>query len=136
MTRLLTDVLGYLQTAGLVGGASGWSRAASYLPPEPDRVIVVFETGGNEPELLPDGSTELLYDEVTFQVRGRAEAFAYQALRDHLGEVYRALHGAAITADYVQVRATQAGPIQLGLDDRSRPGLTWNFTALRRRGGN
>ncbi len=138
MALLVTDVLDFLQAEGLIAGATGWERAASGLPPEPDKVIVVFESGGFPPELKPVGSAETEYDEPTFQVRGRADKFGYGALRAKMGAIYLALHGSELAPAsgdpaYVLVRAMQAGPFPLGLDKNDRPGLTWNFTALRER---
>ena len=137
---LLNDVLDYLTDLGLVGGSTGWSTAASYLPPTPDRVIAVFETPGLAPELVKTGSVETAYDWPGFQVRGRGTKFDYAALRTKMGEIFRALHGselAPVTGDpaYVLVQAVQSGPLPLGLDETDRPGLTWNFTAIREREG-
>ena len=138
MAMLITDVLDYLVDQGLIGGATGWSEAAGYLPPTPDQIIAVYETHGLPPELKPVGSAEIEYDMPGFQVRGRAGRFGYSALRTKMGEVYRALHGSSLapaTGDpmYVQVIAVQSGPLPMGLDDLSRPGMTWNFTAMRER---
>lgn len=138
MALLVTDVLDFLEAEGLIAGATGWARASSGLPPSPNKVIVVFESGGFPPELKPIGSDETEYDQPTFQVRGRGEEFGYQELRNKMGAIYRALHGSELAPasgdpDYVLVRAMQAGPFPLGLDKNDRPGLTWNFTALRER---
>lgn len=135
---LLADVLDHLEAAGLVGGASGWARAAGYLPPTPDRVIAVFETPGPPPEVVKAGSTEPAYDAPRFQVRGRGAPFGYEALRARMEDVYLALHDSTLspaTGDpaYVRVDALQSGPLSLGLDENSRPGLTWNFETLRER---
>lgn len=140
MSRLVQDVLGFLEDANLVEGATGWTASAGYMPDDPDQVIAVFETPGAEPELTPVGSSETAYDEPSFQVRGRAGKFGYDTLRDQMGAIFRALHGADLDGfgdqAYVLVRGVQSAPLPLGLDDASRPGMTWNFTALRERGGN
>jgi len=135
---LVTDVLDFLETEGLIEGATEWSGFAGYLPPEPNQAIAVFETPGAPPESKPDGSTETEYDEPTFQVRGRGEKFGYEALRTKMGAIYRALHGSELSPAsgdpvYVYVYARQSGPFPLGLDENNRPGLTWNFKALRER---
>ena len=138
MARLVTDVLDFLEAEGLVGGASGWVRATDYLPPDPDKIIAVFPTPGLEPELIKDGSAEQKYDDLGFQVRGRAEAHDWPALEARMGQVFRALHGSTLapsTGDpaYVLIRAVQSGPLPLGLDQGDRPGMSWNFVAIRER---
>jgi len=138
MALLITDVLDFLVSEGVIGGATGWDQFAGYLPPDPDQVIVVFETPGLIPAIRKDGSTELEYDEPGFQIRGRSNKFDYEALRIKMGEVFRSLHGSDLspaTGDptYVIVRAVQSGPLPLGLDDESRNGMTWNFEAMRER---
>ncbi len=138
MALLITDVLDFLVAEGIIGGATGWTRGAAYLPPDPDQIIAVFETTGLVPEVVKTGSTEQSYDNPGFQVRGRGTEFGYEALRIKMGQVYRTLHGSALgpaSGDpmYVIVTAVQSGPLPIGLDDESRPGLTWNFIAMRER---
>lgn len=139
MALLITDVLDFLIAEGIIEGATGWTQSAGYMPPAPDKIIAVFETPGLVPVIVKDGSTEQAYDEPGFQIRGRSVKFDYGDLREKMGEVYRALHGSDLdtvtTGDpaYVIVRAIQSGPLPLGLDDKSRPGATWNFEAMRER---
>lgn len=139
MALLITDVLDFLTAEGIIGGATGWTEAAGYLPPDPDQIIAVFETPGLVPEVVKTGSVEQAYDNPGFQVRGRGAEFGYDALRQKMGQVFRTLHGSALgptTGDplYVIVTALQSGPLPLGLDEQSsRPGLVWNFTAMRER---
>lgn len=136
---LLTDVLDFLQAESLVGGATGWTRAAGYLPPTPNKVIAVFETPGPEPEMEKDGSTAVEYDFPRFQIRGRGEEFGYEALRSQMQAIFIALQNSQLAPTtgepaYLLVRAIQSGPMSLGLDDNSRPGMTWNFECIRERG--
>lgn len=138
MALLIDDVLDYLVAQGVIEGATGWTRAAGYLPPSPNQVIAVFETGGIEPEIAPVGSDEVEYDYPGFQVFGRGAVFGYEALRNKMGEVFRTLHDSTLspgvgTPAYVQVQAVQSGPLALGYDENDRPLLTWNFTAMRER---
>lgn len=128
---LLTEILDYLQTQGVIAGATGWARAASELPPDPDKVICVYETPGPAPELEKASGVQE-YDEPGFQVRGRGDAFGYEALRTKMGEVYAALHGAQPTS-YIYIEAVQSGPMPMGKDASGRPHLTWNFRAMRER---
>lgn len=138
MTLMVDDVLDFLADEGLIGGATGWTAAYGHLPPTPDQVIVVFETPGLPPEKAQTGSSETEYDEPGFQIRGRGAEYGMEALRTLMGQIYRALHGSSLspaTGDpaYVFVFAEQSGPLTLGLDDASRPGLTWNFRCMRER---
>lgn len=140
---MVTDVLEFLADQGLVDGATAWTGVTGGVPPAPDKIIAVFETPGQEPELVSDGSAEQAYDRPGFQIRGRGAkaepgVFDYSDLRDRMGQVYRALHGSELspaTGDpaYVLVRAVQSGPLPLGLDDNDRPEMTWNFVAMRER---
>ena len=137
---LLTDVLDHLAAEGLIDGATGWTGSAGYLPPTPDKVIAVFETPGDPPEMISVGSTEQAYDAPGFQIRGRGAAMGYEALREKMGAIFLALHDSTLSPAtgepaYVLVRAVQSGPLPLGLDENDRPGMTWNFTALREREG-
>lgn len=138
MALLITDVLDFLVAEGIIGGATGWGQGAGYMPPDPDQIIAVFNTPGLVPEVVKTGSTEQAYDNPGFQVRGRGGEFGYNALAVKMGEVFRSLHGSALgptSGDpaYVIVIGIQSGPLPIGLDDESRPGLTWNFEAMRER---
>ncbi len=138
MANLIDDVLDFLESEVLVAGATGWTRAASWMPPDPDQIVAVYETPGTAPEQIRDGSTEQAYDDVGFQVRIRGAAHGYEAAREQIGKIYRALHGSSLapaTGDpaYLIVHATQSGPMPLGLDENERPGMTWNFRTMRER---
>lgn len=133
MALLVTEVLDYLEAQGLIGGATGWTRAAGFLPPDPDKVVAVYVTPGFPPEIVRDGSTETAYDEPGFQVRGRGAVHGYSELENKMRAIYTSLHGVPIAANYVLVRATQSAVLPLGLDEKGRPGMTWNFEAVRER---
>jgi minor capsid protein len=137
---LLDDVIDFLEDEGLVNDSGGWTAFAGTLPPSPDRSVAVFETPGMEPETVKDGSAEVAYDRPGFQVRIRGDEHGYEAMRDRLGAIFRALHGtnlAGVTtgsSGYLQVWAVQSGPMPMGEDHESRPGATWNFRTWRERG--
>ena len=137
--KLVTDVLDYLADEGLIDGATDWVGGFGYMPPTPDQMIVVFETGGFPARTRPDGSTEQEYDEPTFMIMGRGLEFGMDLLRDRMGEIYRSLHASSLAPSsgdpaYLYVYATQSGPFPLGHDGQdNRPRLTWNFRALRER---
>lgn len=138
MSILAADILDHLESLGLIGGATGWARAAEYLPPSPDKVIAVFETPGLEPEVISADSTEAAYDRPGFQIRARGDVFGYAAMRLKMAAIYTALHGIEITGStnadgYLLIRAVQSAPFPIGLDEKSRPGATWNFIAIKDR---
>lgn len=133
MALLVTEVLDYLEAQGLIAGATGWGRSAGYLPPDPDKVVAVYITPGVQPEVVRDGSTETAYDEPGFQVRGRSDRFGYEELETKMRAIYQALHGVAIANNYVLVTADQSAPLPMGMDENGRPGMTWNFSAVRER---
>lgn len=126
---LLDDLIAHLEAEGVVGGSTGWTAYASYLPDTPNRVIAVFETGGGEPDQT-DGTP---YDLPTFQVRGRAGPHEYALLRDKMQDVFEALNNAT-PAGFVYIFATTSGPLDLGRDTNERPHLSWNFRCMRQRG--
>lgn len=129
MAVLLDDVISRLELAGVVGGSTGWTPFRAFVPPSPDQVIVVTETGGAEPDQT-DGDK---YEEVTFQVRVRGKPMDYASARAKAREVYLTLNNASLGTDYVYCYATTAAPLPLGYDDNDRPELTWNFRTLVRR---
>ena len=133
MALMATEILDFLAAEGLIGGATGWARAATYLPPSPDQVIAVFSTPGDPPEITPSGSAETAYDEPGFQVRGRGAEFGAEALENKMWAVYRALHDGDVGGNYVLVRAVQSGPMMMGYDASGRPEMTWNFSVIRER---
>jgi len=137
--KLVTDVLDFLADEGLIDAETGWTGSYNYMPPDPDKMIVVFETGGFPPEAKADSSDEQEYDGPTFMIMGRGDSFGMAELRDKIGEIYRALHKSELAPSsgdptYVYVYAMQSGPFPLGHDaEDDRPRLTWNFKALRER---
>ena len=125
---LLDDIGTELTTAGVVGGATGWTLAKAFEPPTPDQVVTLYETGGG----LPDQTDGTKYDLPTFQVRVRGDEFGYEDARTKMGDVFDALNDATISG-YVFVFAAQSGPISLGHDGATRPLLTLNFVTMKER---
>ena len=121
-----------------VGGLPGttqltdtsWTLFKAFRPPDPDKCITLYETGGFPPEVRP----ELAYP--TFQVVVRADTTGYSTGREKLQAVENALHGFASTTIngvyYVCIDA-MSGPIPLGFDGENRPLIAENFRALRDR---
>ena len=132
MGRLAEDIAAYLEARGVVGGASGWPVALAFVPPEPDRVVVLTETPG-----VPPGGRQLV-ERPGLQVRVRAAPGASAACEDRCYAVYRALHvlptGGHSGADgtrYLDVLSAQSGAALLGYDARGRPEYAWTFEIWR-----
>jgi len=125
---LLDDIGSALTTAGLVGGATGWTLYKSYFPDKPDQVVGLFETGGDDPDLT-EGTK---YDMPSFQVRVRGQEFEYDTARTKIEAVFSTLHDATVSG-YIFVFAVNSGPIPLGYDKNNRPDLSWNFQTMKAR---
>ena len=133
---LLDQIADYLEAQGVVGGASGWVVQLSSMEPTPDKVVVLYDTPGDLPDIDDSGAEE--YDEPGFQVRVRGDIDGYEAARTKIQEVYDTLHkseppSATGETAIVFVYATQSGPLPMGKDSNSRPELVWNFRALKQR---
>jgi len=125
---ILDDIGTALDAASVTGGVTGWTLYKSYLPDSPDLAIAVFETGGP----TPDQTQGDKFDEPSFQVRGRGEAFGYDALRTKMQEVFDALNDATVSG-YTFIFADSSGPIPMGYDKNDRPELSWNFSTMKAR---
>lgn len=136
---LLDDIGDHLVAAGVVGGATGWTLAKSFSPSTPDKVVTLFETPGQTPEILRDGDGAPSYDYPGFQVRVRGTAMDYATARKKIYDIFVALHQAepdGVSGDptIVYIYGVQSAPMPLGHDPSNRPELTWNFQIMRERG--
>lgn len=130
---LLDDILTQLVTDSVVRGATGWEIVLSYMPPEQEKMLAVYEQGGGAPDQT-DGTR---YDMPTFQVRGRGESIKdvddpYSTLRAKMQEVFDSLNDSVISG-YVYMFADSSAPIPIGYDANLRPEMTWNFSAMKAR---
>jgi len=125
---ILDDIGTALESASVVGGATGWTLYKSYMPDSPDTSIAIFETGGGEPDQTQGDA----YDMPTFQVRARGDAFGYSDLRTKMQAVFTALNNATVSG-YVFIFADSSGPIPMGYDKNNRPELAWNFSTMKAR---
>jgi len=124
---ILDDIGAELTSDGVVGGVTDWVLAKSYMPPTPDNVIALFETGGDAPDQTPGTK----YEYPTFQVRVRGSKFGYEAARIKIQEVFDSLNDSTISG-YIYVFPLQSGPIPLGYDrEDNRPELSWNFATMK-----
>ncbi len=122
---LLDEIGAWLVERGVAGGATGWALAKAYMPPSPDQVVGLFETGG----FLPSPSA----DRLTFQVRVRGAKLDYPGARSKIGQALDALQklaGELSGAGYVSITAMQA-PFPMGYDANDRPEVACNFAAVR-----
>lgn len=127
---LLDEIGQFLIDQNLVGGATGWTLAKGWMPPEPNKVVGVFEYPGEPPFA---GRIEI--DIPAFQIRVRAEKEDYVAARTEIEAIYLALHGYSGTLSgvyYVMITAL-ASPLPLGRDENERPEIVQNFSAKRSR---
>jgi len=122
---LLDDVLATLDAQGVTGGATGWTAFASFLPDTTDKVVAVYETGGEAPLMAMQGAN---YPRPTFQVRVRGAVRDYQDTRTKAQEIYTALHRYSVNNQ--TFFAVQSGPLSIGNDANDRPNLTINFRVM------
>lgn len=136
-STLLEDIRNILVEAGIVGGSTGWVIGRAFMPPAPDKIVVLYETPGSAPDITKDPSVSKAYDEPGFQVRIRGTKFKYQETRAKLQEVFLALHQnePAVTSgeDYIFIYAVSSGPLPMGKDSNDRDELVWNFRVMRER---
>lgn len=125
---LLDDILTRLVSEGAVRGSTGWGAQLSVMTDDPDQLVVLFERGGEEPDL----SESTYDDQLVFEVQVRAARFGYAAARTKVQDVFDALNDAAPTG-YAYVFAREAGPRQLGYDKQNRPVLSMTFEAMKER---
>jgi len=124
---ILDDIGAKLVTDLVVEGVTGWTLAKSYMPPTPDQVIGIFETGG----IIPDQTEGISYEYPTFQVRCRGLSFGYEATRIKIQEVFDSLNNSTVSG-YIYIYPNESGPILLKYDhDDNRPELAWNFTTMK-----
>ena len=127
-TRLSTQSVG-----GIAGSTSvtdtGWLITKTYMPPDPDKVITIYETGGSPPEPRAE------VDYPTFQVRVRSGTTGYSTGMEKLAAVQMALHGLTATHNswYYPGFWAQGDALSLGFDQETRPILAQNFRAARSR---
>lgn len=126
---VVDDVVDRLIAAGLIEGGTGWKGFVNEMPPEPDQIVGVFESGGGPP------GTRLDMDRPTFQVRVRAAKHDWPAARAKIKAIFASLHKftGALTGTYYVAIMAAGDVLPLGLDANNRPELTQNYEALRSR---
>lgn len=136
--NLLDQIGNILINAGVVNGGTGWTLCQSFEPPTPDKVVVLYETPGEPPDIVRPTSPETAYDLPGIQVRVRGDVNKYKETTAKIREVFMALHGqepgpvaGELTCTFIY--GIGSGPLPLGLDGSNRPELTWNFRVMRER---
>lgn len=116
----------YLQSQSL--GTVGTDLFYGFLPPSPDTLTTIFDTGGEQ------GMMKLGYDYPTIQVRTRAAqgAASVETAYNRLAAIYNVLHGLhgiTLTDGTLVVDSTglQSAPITIGKDEETRAEFTLNF---------
>lgn len=133
-TYLLDDLSNFLSSQGLGGATSSspWMITKGYMPPKPDNVIGLFETGGRPPD-----PNQGLVDFPRFQVRTRGAAFNYSSARQKLWSIYTLLHGVdngkTISGRYYVGIKAVSDVMGFPLDTNNRPETIQNFEATRSR---
>jgi len=129
VTDLLDEIEDRLLTDNVGGGATGFDILKTFLPPDPDQVIVLFESAGDPP------GTTIAADRPGFQVRVRGKELEYEVARAKLKEAFDSLHlftGNLLGVYYVSIMATGSA-FPLGYDKSDRPEVAQNYIAMRSR---
>ena len=94
-----------------------------------DRAICLYDSPGMpaEPGFMMD------YPDIQVRVRGNPDD--WRATRDKIQDIFLALHAQepAIGAAFVYFYSKQSAPLQMGLDQKRRPMMSWNFRSMRNR---
>ena len=134
---LLDEVRSYLiaQSVGVAGSTADWVVSRGFAPPSPNRVLVIFETGGLQDELHEANPVT----RPSFQLYARGNSVGdYATARAKLESAQTAFIavGPATTSlggrKYVCI-VPQSQPISLGLDENELPRVVQNYVALRSR---
>lgn len=122
---LLDDIKTRLEAQSVTGGATGWTAFKGFLPDTTDKVVAIFETGGETPEMAMGGVD---YPKPTFQIRIRGDIRDYAVARTKAQAAIVALHRFEVNNQ--TLFAIQSAPISIGNDKSDRPNLTANFRVV------
>ena len=125
-----------LQTAGIVDESSGWPSVRRVVHDGSDRLVVLTEDGGFEPEPPTNaGLGDIAFEWPAVQIRVRGDQNEGDEAFAKIIEIRDRLHGRQYAtigySDYIWVKA-QSGVIPIGLDERKRPEFTLSFRAMQR----
>lgn len=115
----------------ITASATDWFIVQGFSQDGPgfaDRQIIISEYGG----VPPLNRWAITYPKVQVVVRGKTDD--YQAVREKIQDVFNALHeqeGYLSPPAFVWMKAIQSGPIPMGMDEKKRVRLGWNFESMR-----
>ena len=126
---LAEDISTALTNAGVVGGSTGWAVQRRHMQSDPDKVVVIYETGGDAPE------QRWAIDYPGFQIRVRSAADDFVGARQKLLDVFNTLHSGEVNIGgaYVFCYCIQSGPIPMGADEVRRPSFVQNYRVMKDR---
>ena len=120
------DVQLWMQEVGLVDGSTDWPSVERLLHDESERLVVLTDDGGREPELPAAaglGSAAIGDAGVEIIVRGEAEG--PEETQEKAQEILDALHGQFNVGmgygSYLRVKSLTSQPAFIGYDERRRP---------------
>lgn len=128
MSKPIDDIVNYLEENGV--GTKTTNLFAAYLPAEPDDVVVVYDTGGFEPDYyLPTAVP-------TFQIYVRSSD--YSTGKDKVDEIVELLHRHAnlelvSNGNYFYYITLMGEPTHIGRDENERDEFSINIRTLIRR---
>lgn len=129
---LPADLSAYLQSAGL--GTPGTTLFVGLMPPDPDALVAVIETGGGEPQDTMGSNTPPAWENATVQIISRGDKpdptkNPYLAARTKAKDAWNALVLVAnedlSSTRYLRVRPLQS-PFLIGVDESARPMIAFN----------
>jgi hypothetical protein len=131
---LVEDVQVYLAAQNLIDGATGWpSVRRRVFDGLGDRLVVITEDGGAQPELPADaGIGDAAFEDPAVQIRVRGEPWDSDASYDKARAIAGALHGLYNVpmngTTYLRV-GRQSVVFNAFDDDKSRPNHTISIRA-------
>jgi hypothetical protein len=123
---LLDDVKTYLEANSVSGGVTGWKTCLAYLPPSPDQVVYVVETGSTrspEPTLYSPS--------IQFIIRGNKDDV--QTARTKAEQVLIVMDNATISGTNYPYCFAEQNPMYIGKDENERPMFSINFKLMQTR---
>lgn len=134
---LLDDVADYLSTQGIgtVGSTGDWGIFKSLMPPEPNRCVALFETGGTAPYRAMSASAgSVPAERPRVQVVVRGNAFDYEQARSKANDIFKKLDQLGdVTINsvrYLWVAGAQS-PFGIGVDENNRPEVVCNYDVVK-----
>jgi len=126
---LLDDIAIILVGAGL--GTTGTDLFLSQMPPTPDTVVTLYETGGQAP-MYTHSSPLQAYERPMFQVIARDPS--YVAARNKINSIWKtlgAIKNTSITDAFYLMIMPRQSPFDMGDDENKRSRLVVNFDVVK-----